>query len=182
VYFSGTGERGAHAWMGYLLGRGRGWNLNVGRYEQDSYAIGHALDPQTWKRISDHEITFAQERYRQTETYRISRYHSDFAREFHVAGRAAEALRTVRHAIDVEPRNRDAWELVLKMNDARKNRAGSENALRMAVEAFRHFPHVEATYLGRLTDSLLDRNEFEEAFGLVQHVSRRNRQERPDIS
>jgi hypothetical protein len=50
--FTGYGMDGAHAWMGYLSNSGK-WELDVGRYEQQDFPKGYAVDPQTWKAIDD---------------------------------------------------------------------------------------------------------------------------------
>ena len=50
--FTGYGMDGAHAWMGYLSNAGR-WELDVGRYEEQDFPKGYAVDPQTWQPIDD---------------------------------------------------------------------------------------------------------------------------------
>jgi protein-tyrosine phosphatase len=55
LYFSGQGVDGGHAWFGYLSGNGK-WNLDCGRYANQNFAKGYALDPQTWHYIDDTEL------------------------------------------------------------------------------------------------------------------------------
>jgi hypothetical protein len=43
---------GAHAWFGYLSNSGK-WELDCGRYENQAFPKGFAVDPQTWQRIDD---------------------------------------------------------------------------------------------------------------------------------
>ena len=52
IRFTGYGMDGAHAWMGYLSNSGK-WELDVGRYEQQDFPKGFAVDPQTWQPIDD---------------------------------------------------------------------------------------------------------------------------------
>jgi hypothetical protein len=52
IRFTGYGMDGAHAWFGYLSNSGR-WELDCGRYEQQDYPKGFAVDPQTWQPIDD---------------------------------------------------------------------------------------------------------------------------------
>jgi len=56
---SGQGERGGHAWIGYLRSA-RGyrftWDLTCGRYEFDRYYTGVTLDPQTRQLVADYEL------------------------------------------------------------------------------------------------------------------------------
>ena len=55
VFFSGEGKDGGHAWIGYLKGN-RSWDLDVGRYKDQNYATGLALNPQNWAPITDHDL------------------------------------------------------------------------------------------------------------------------------
>jgi hypothetical protein len=43
---------GAHAWFGYLSSSGK-WELDCGRYEEQDFPKGFAVDPQTWRPIDD---------------------------------------------------------------------------------------------------------------------------------
>jgi len=52
IRFTGEGMDGAHAWFGYLTSSGK-WELDCGRYEEQDYPKGFAVDPQTWQRIDD---------------------------------------------------------------------------------------------------------------------------------
>lgn len=55
LFFTGQGADGGHAWFGYMKSNDR-WELDCGRYATQNYAIGKALDPQSWKPISDHDL------------------------------------------------------------------------------------------------------------------------------
>lgn len=180
--FNGSGENGGHAWIGYLEGPGKKWNLEVGRYEANNYVVGHTLDPQTGAQISDHELRFLNEDFHRSTTFRISAYHLDFAREFWISDDASSALRAAQRAINIEPRNRVAWDLVLEINLASHRIAAFEAGHRLAAEAFRHYPHVQADYLGRLGERVALRGDFDQAFDILEEVSRRNRGQQADIS
>jgi hypothetical protein len=52
IRFTGLGMDGAHAWFGYLSNSNK-WELDCGRYEQQDYPKGFAVDPQTWQPIDD---------------------------------------------------------------------------------------------------------------------------------
>ena len=53
--FVGQGSGGGHAWFGYLKNPGR-WETDCGRYENQNYPVGNAIDPQLWKMITDDEL------------------------------------------------------------------------------------------------------------------------------
>ncbi len=183
LYFTGTGNDAGHAWFGYMRGTTGGWNLDVGRYfMRDNYVTGYALDPQTWKPIRDHDISYVQERFHRSQTYRDSIFHSDFAREFYLEDNPEKARSAARRALDIESRNRDAWNLVLEMDFAGGDVDAYENTLREAAGAFSRYPDIEAHYTGLLAASLLDRGDRETAYREMRRISRKNRRERPDIS
>jgi hypothetical protein len=52
IRFTGYGMDGAHAWFGYLSNSGK-WELDCGRYEEQDFPKGFAVDPQTWQPIDD---------------------------------------------------------------------------------------------------------------------------------
>jgi hypothetical protein len=53
--FVGQGSGGGHAWFGFLKTPGR-WETDCGRYENQNYPVGNAIDPQTWQLITDDEL------------------------------------------------------------------------------------------------------------------------------
>ncbi len=53
--FVGQGSGGGHAWFGFLKAPGR-WETDCGRYENQNYPVGNAIDPQTWEKITDDEL------------------------------------------------------------------------------------------------------------------------------
>ncbi len=52
MYFSGQGQRGRHAWLGYMR-TAKLWDFEEGRYAYDNYSVGNTRDPQTGEPISD---------------------------------------------------------------------------------------------------------------------------------
>jgi Protein of unknown function (DUF4019) len=55
MMFTGLGDEGAHAWFGYL-DRSGAWQLDCGRYENQDFAKGYTVDPQTWKELKDTDL------------------------------------------------------------------------------------------------------------------------------
>ena len=53
--FVGQGSGGGHAWFGFLKNPGR-WETDCGRYENQNYPVGNAMDPQSWTLITDDEL------------------------------------------------------------------------------------------------------------------------------
>jgi len=57
IFFTGQGSGGGHAWFGYLM-RQLKWELDCGRYANQNYPKGYALDPQTWQQIKDTAVDY----------------------------------------------------------------------------------------------------------------------------
>lgn len=57
MVFTGTGDAGGHAWVGFLT-RGGKWNAEVGR-SAGKYLTGKTYSPQGWETDSDHLLTAA---------------------------------------------------------------------------------------------------------------------------
>lgn len=108
LYFSGQGADGGHAWFGYLKAEKR-WDMDCGRYENQNYAVGEALDPQTWLPINDHELVSLASSFRESPQYRASQADLAMARMFEDAGDLARADAALESAIAVCPRNDAAW-------------------------------------------------------------------------
>ncbi len=108
LYFAGQGSDGGHAWFGYFRGEGR-WDLDCGRYENQNYAVGEALDPQSWRYISDHELHNLARSYRRSEAYVASSNDVVMAEIFESDGALDSAAAALESAIATSPKNPDAW-------------------------------------------------------------------------
>lgn len=182
LLFMGAGLDGRHAWFGYLDGEKK-WQLDAGRYAEQRFVTGQAYDPQTWRRLTDHEVQFLAERFRLLPSYRQSQIHAAFAAEFLAAHQADAAAASARKAVNYERRNLEAWDLLLA---AQKGQGASavtlEGTLREAALAFQRYPDLEVRFSRQLTASLRARGEtslaeFEEA-----RLTRKYQAERSDLS
>lgn len=66
IYFHALGASGGHAWFSFMKAPGE-WELDVGRYSVQGYTTGFAVDPQTNRRMTDHDVVYACERAGKTE-------------------------------------------------------------------------------------------------------------------
>jgi tetratricopeptide (TPR) repeat protein len=108
LYFTGQGADGGHAWFGYLKSGDR-WEMDAGRYENQNYAVGDALDPQNWRPISDHELKSLAEGFREKAPFTSARDDLLLARLFEERGNAALAGRAYESAVSVCPQYPEAW-------------------------------------------------------------------------
>ncbi len=182
LLFTGVGKDGRHAWFGFLDGD-RKWVLDAGRYAEQRFVTGYARDPQTWVRISDHELQFLTEGFRRLPTYGLSRTHADFATDYLRHGEFAVAERVARKALGYERRNQAAWETLLAAEASLgRNTKQREGTLREAAQAFQRYPSLEAVYANRLAASLRARGETSAADMEEGRIARKNRGERSDLS
>lgn len=173
LLFSGAGRDGRHAWFGYL-GTGQKWVLDAGRYAEQRYVTGVAVDPQTWTLLSDHELTFLSEGFRRLPPYRQSRQHQVFAELFMQMDRKAEASEAARKAVNYERRNIEAWELLVAANAEAPTRT-REALLREAAQAMRLYPDLNARFIRELAESMRARGEVSAAEFEERSLVRRGR-------
>ena len=109
LFFTGQGADGGHAWFGFRKGIGR-WDLDCGRYENQNYATGEALDPQSWRPITDHDLKSLAEGFRQSPEFAASTDDIVLAAAFERAGDLPSAAKAYASAVAVCPRNPSAWD------------------------------------------------------------------------
>jgi hypothetical protein len=159
LFFSGAGSDAWHAWIGYLDQNGH-WQLDVGRYANQQFVTGVAIDPQTWGPISDHELKFLSEGFRLRPTWRQACVNADFAALYLARGDFAAAARAARVAVNYEPRHLSAWETLL---NAQQGLGASpmeiEVTLRQAKLAFQDYPDIEAAFVHAIAANMRARGE-----------------------
>ena len=183
LLFTGSGQDGRHAWFGYLDGEHK-WRLDAGRYAEQRLVTGNALDPQTWRVISDHELQFLSERFRALPSFAQSRVQEEFARDFLETGDPAAAARAARRAVNFEKRNLDAWETLVAAN-ARLGLApgAQEGVLREAALAFTpKYPDLAGYYENRVIKSLRGRGETSLADYEERGLAQRQKGDRNDLA
>jgi hypothetical protein len=159
LLFRGQGTDSRHAWFGFLDGKQK-WQLDAGRYGEQRFVTGYALDPQTWRNITDHELRFLSERFRTRPSYQRSRVHTEFAADFFANGDPAAAEVAARKAIAEEKRNHVPWQILFAVDQKLgRDAAHREATLREAAAAFHSYPELEGFYLGRVVESLRARGE-----------------------
>ncbi len=182
LVFRGVGLDGRHAWFGYL-GAGEQWQMDAGRHAEQRYVAGLAFDPQTWRDITDHEISFLAEGFRRLPAYRQSRLQQWFAEEHRRDGRLDEAVRAARRAVNYERRNLEAWELLLGLHAATGDEPRArEGLLREAALAFQRYPDLNAAFLRRVAAALREQGKVSAAEQEERLIARKNQGARTDLS
>jgi len=182
LLFRGAGLDGRHAWFGYLDGQQR-WQLDAGRYAEQKYVVGLALDPQTWRDINDYELLFMSERFRALPTYKLSVMHTQFAAEYLRDGKPAPALKAAREAVNRERRNIAAWNALLEAQArSSPDLRGIEGVLREAVLAFQKYPDLEVAFARQLVNTLRARGETSAANFEEAQLAKKHKTGRVDLS
>jgi hypothetical protein len=182
LLFTGAGNDGRHAWFGFLDSN-RKWQFDVGRYAEQRFVTGLTRDPQTWGEISDHELKFLSEGFRNLPSFRQSRVHELFAAEFLAMDKAVAAGVAARKAVNFERRNQHGWELAIAAARKEGRDAKSiEGLLREAALSFQRYPDLEANFATRVADSLRARGESSAADAEVRRIANKNKNGRGDLS
>lgn len=108
LFFTGQGADGGHAWFGYMKSNDR-WELDCGRYATQNYAVGKALDPQSWKPISDHDLLLLAASFRDKPEFTASVHDLTMVGILDRAGNRALAAKALESAVRTCPMNHAAW-------------------------------------------------------------------------
>jgi tetratricopeptide (TPR) repeat protein len=108
LFFTGQGSEGGHAWFGYMRSDDR-WEIDCGRYSQQNFTVGEALDPQTWQPISNHELELLAARFRDKPEFTASMNTVAVANILENVGESQRAGQAFEKAVQLCPKNPDAW-------------------------------------------------------------------------
>lgn len=182
LFFLGAGLDGRHAWFGFLDANQK-WHLDAGRYAEQQFVTGRVFDPQTWRDLTDHELVFLSDRFRQLPLYNLSAVHAAFAAEYLRRDQPGPALRAAREAVNRERRNLEAWRVLLDAQRAAGESArGVEGTLREAALAFQKQPDLEIEFSRQLVASLRQRGETSVAAAEEQRLMKKYAATRSDLS
>lgn len=182
LYFSGQGVDGGHAWFGYMKMDDK-WELDCGRYENQNYATGDALDPQTWTPISDHELQFLAKRFRDTPLYAASQDDILFARLFLAAGQNDKALRAADSSVSVCPENSDAWnEKTSVLEKTQASLPILRTHLESASKQFTNYRDLRVDYQLAIAKVARDQGDTATADSLERQALSQNKKKRSDLS
>jgi hypothetical protein len=182
LFFSGQGRDGGHAWFGYMKADDK-WELDCGRYENQNYAVGEALDPQIWQPISDHDLEFLARSFRDKPEFAASQDDILLAARFEAAGDTARAAKAYESAVTVCPENVLAWDA----RAAHLERSGAPPNQRRALHeaAIRQFARdrdIRSRHQAALARVLREQGEDSAASALEAQIMSSNKRLRSDLS
>ena len=181
LFFTGQGKDGGHAWFGYMK-RDDKWELDVGRYSQQNYAVGQALDPQTWQPISDHELRLLAARFRDKPEFAASMNDLAMAAIFEKNGETAKAAAAYASAVQTCPQNPDAWQRQGEF--LARTGAPLEEQKKFHEEAARSLgssPDLKVRHQNALADLHRKAGDTASAGKIERTIVAQNRRERTDL-
>lgn len=185
ILFTGQGKDGGHAWVGYLKDA-HAWNLDVGRYGEQNYATGVALNPQNWAPVNDHDLEMLTRHLGNKGPQDAARRDLAMASLFRARGDSGNEGRALESALLTCPANPMVW-------DAREEwllRSGaSSSELRShheeAIRQFSRFRDLRAQHqeaLARLALVSGDRGSAERFSEQIVNENRGGAGSRSDLS
>jgi tetratricopeptide (TPR) repeat protein len=182
LFFTGQGSQGGHAWFGYLKGENQ-WELDCGRYKYQNYAIGEALDPQTWLPISDHQLNLYAKGLRDPLAYFASEDDILIGHLSESAGDTSKALDAYESAMQVCPQNPSGW--AAKADYLVRAKAPA-NLLRShheaAIQQFLTNRDVRVTHQIALAELARQAGDISAAESLERQIIAQNKRQRSDLS
>lgn len=181
LYFAGQGTDGGHAWFGFLRAPDK-WELDAGRFLNQNYTVGQALDPQTWLPITDHELVYFSGRAARQPRVDAAIGDLAMAGMFAAQGRREAQLAAATSAVYLAPQLVGAWEAQEEALRAAGNRAALRELYAKAIENFGREKDLKVRYQTRLADLERHGGDLRVAERLEDRVIADNRRQRTDLS
>ncbi len=181
LYFAGQGTDGGHAWFGFYRGNGK-WEMDAGRYQNQNYTVGRALDPQTWLPISDHELAYVSGTSQRGPAHDAALGDLVMAEIFARRGDSVRQLAAADSAIKQAPGLVDAWEARERALVASGQTDQLRAHLTQAIETFRREEDLRVRYQARLADLQRASGDAATAQAIEDRMIRENRRGRADLS
>lgn len=182
LFFTGQGSDGGHAWFGYMRSDDR-WVIDCGRYSQQNFTVGEALDPQTWQPISDHELELLAAHFRDKPEFTASMNTLAVAEILENVGESQRAGQAFEKAVQLCPKNPDAWLAVGKFLE----RSGSPTKKRIAlheqaVTQFANQADLKVFHQQALANIYQEMGDTSSLKKIEQLILSQNRLKRSDLS
>lgn len=181
LYFAGQGKDGGHAWFGYLRGNGK-WELDAGRFVNQRYTVGQALDPQTWLPVTDHELLYLSGRAVRGPGHDAALGDMVMSDIFQRRGDLPSAVAAADSARFHSPGYVAAWEAKEDVLAASGDPADLRAHYAAAIDQFRREEDLRVRYQTRLAGLERSGGDSKAARDIETRMIRENRRERTDLS
>ena len=177
LFFTGQGDSGGHAWFGYLDAPGR-WVTDCGRYAEENYPVGNAQDPQTWKPITDTELTFLAKGRERSDGYRQAKLWTDYA----VAVGPKDGEKFLEAALALQPEFLAAWMVKGSWAQEGATPEAREQFWLAFVKRFARYPDLKVLGQEKLLELAKASGDTQLAKNLERQILVQNRTKRFDLS
>ena len=172
MMFTGYGMDGAHAWMGYLSNSGK-WELDIGRYENQDFPKGFAVDPQTWKPIDDATLENLFKNGANNPSFQPEMTALTWA---HLHEHDPSYAQLLDDAHSIMPEWSATWRLQAALVDAGTDIDAKKTFYNAWIEQFGNFPEMKVEGQERLYRALKAAND-PDADGMLKDIVLQNRSE-----
>ena len=177
LFFTGQGDSGGHAWFGYLDAPGR-WVTDCGKYAEENYPVGVALDPQTWKPITDTELIFLAKGRERSEGFRQARLWTDYASAMGLE----EGRKFVEAALALQPEFLPGWMVQAGWMEKVGDPQANEEFWNSFVKRFARYPDLRVLGQEKLLGLAKSKGDTQLAKNLERQILVQNRTKRFDLS
>jgi hypothetical protein len=179
---TGAGNDGFHAFVGFLERPGK-WKTDVGRYADQKYATGTAINPLTWGELTDHDLSFLEARCLNTPAYATVLLHVERAEAKMAAGDNAAAAKLLAAARTSEPRCPEVWSALATLGEKRGDTPAQMQALYDAASnALAKYRGHEVLWRTKLANFLEKQGRVDDALAERLKIVRRNAGSRPELA
>lgn len=182
LFFAGQGTDGGHAWFGYLRGADGKWELDAGRYLNQNYAVGQALDPQTWLPISDHELLYFSGKATRSAGYDAALGDLAMAELFARGGDTDRQLAATASSLHHAPFYVAAWDARERALEAAGDTEGLRALYADGIGKFKNVDDLQVRYQARLAEMGRAAGDMQLAARLEQQMVTQNSRGRSDLS
>ena len=182
ILFSGQGANGGHAWFGYMSGSNK-WALDCGRDPSQNLVTGTALDPQSWKPVSDHDILQLTARFREKPEFLASTTDRTMAAIFEKANRWDDAKLALQNSVRICPANPEAWaDLSDFLEQTHASSDERKSVHEQAAKALAKNPDAKVEHQQAIAELQRQAGKAKDAAQTEQQILTQNLSNRSDLS
>lgn len=181
LFFAGQGQDGGHAWFGFLRDNNK-WELDAGRFFNQRFTVGQALDPQTWLPVTDHELLYLSGRALRSPGRDAALGDLAMADIYSRRGDLESAAAAADSARHHSPEYVAAWEAKEEVLLATGDAAALRTHYAEAIDRFRREEDLRVRYQARLAGLERAGGDGRVAEQLEARMIRENRRARTDLS
>lgn len=175
MMFTGVGDEGGHAWVGFLTESGH-WDVTVGR-SGGVYLTGKTYNPQSWMPETDHDFSFFT-----SENSAPARLEANLATLFWDRGMFDKAVKAIDAASVLAPAVPSIWEKKIRYSSGTIPSNERSSGLKSSLRNKNLSPSVRATVKKELVVAERNLGRHDSARRFEKNIVDENSSSRSDIS